>query len=164
MNMEEKMMILKKTLVTTALGLSILSFGVTSQASAEEVNKKEIPSIIDSYSIQDAKRPENGILKDLRAPNNTSTVTTYKPLFDNPYAVAKSSSSTKEDYIYAKARAFKSSGSLISSKANSENKSTFVSATVANSSIYYGGDYAIGNHTYKLSGYNDVNHETKAYW
>ncbi|MED2151474.1 XoxI protein, partial [Bacillus thuringiensis] len=28
----------------------------------------------------------------------------------------------------------------------------------------YGDDYAIGNHTYKLSGYNDVNHETKAFW
>ncbi|AMR06131.1 XoxI protein [Bacillus thuringiensis serovar pingluonsis] len=154
----------KKTLITTALGLSILSFGATTNANADEINTEDKQVIVDSDSIQDSKKSENGFLKNLRAPNNTSTVTTYKPLFDNPYAIAKSSSTTKEDYIYAKARAFKSNGSLISSKANSENKSSFVSATVTNSSIYYGGDYAIGNHTYKLSGYNDVNHETKAYW
>ncbi|PFE10614.1 XoxI protein [Bacillus cereus] len=155
---------LKKPLITTALGLSILSFGVTNNASADEINTENKPTIVDSNSIQDSKKSENIFLKDSKAPNNTSTVTTYAPLFSDPYAVAKSSSTVTEDYIYAKARAFNSNGSLISTNSNSANKSSFVSATANNSSIYYGGHYAIGNHTYKLSGYSDVNHETKAYW
>ncbi|QWH64201.1 XoxI protein (plasmid) [Bacillus mycoides] len=156
---------LKKTLITTSLGLSILSFGVTTNASAEEINTEDNPAIVDSNSIQDTKKSENVFLKDFKAaPNNASTVTTYAPLFSDPYAVAKSNSTVSEDYIYAKARAFNSNGSLISTNSNSANKSTFVSATAKNSSIYYGGHYAIGNHTYKLSGYSDVNHETKAYW
>ncbi|CJC50627.1 Uncharacterised protein [Streptococcus pneumoniae] len=98
------------------------------------------------------------------APKNDSNISVYTPFFGNPYAVAKSNSTTTEDYVYAKARTFNGDGSLVNTKSNSAKKSSFVSATATNTSIYYGDDYAIGNHTYKLSGYNDVNHETKAFW
>ena len=43
----------------------------------------------------------------------------YILLFGNPYAVAKSNSTTTEDYVYAKARTFNGDGSLVNTKSNS---------------------------------------------
>ena len=97
----------------------------------------------------------------MQAPKNDSNIGVYTP-FLVTYTVAKSKSTTTEDYVYAKARTFNGDGSLVNTKVIVQ-KSSFVSATATNTSIYYGDD-AIGNHTYKLSGYNDVNHETKAFW
>ncbi|MDP7991972.1 XoxI protein [Bacillus sp. MHSD_36] len=156
---------IKKSLAVATLGLSVLGFGFTSNASAAEVDKADKqPVVVDFDVVQTAKTSNIPGLVVAAAPTNTSNTTVYTPFLGNPYAVSKSSSSSTEDYIYARSRTFNGDGSLINSKSASANKSSFVSATATNSSIYYGDDYAIGNHTYKLSGYNDVNHETKAYW
>ncbi|WJE23240.1 XoxI protein [Bacillus cereus] len=156
---------IKKSLAVATLGLSVLGFGFTSNASAAEVDAADKqPVLVDFDEVQTAKTSTNPGLVVAAAPNNSSNTTVYTPFLGNPYSVSKSSSSTTEDYIYAKSRTFNGDGSLINSKSNSANKSSYVSATATNSSVYYGDDYAIGNHTYKLSGYNDVNHETKAYW
>lgn len=122
------------------------------------------PVLVDFDTIQSAKTSNVSSLTVAAAPKNDSNISVYTPFFGNPYAVAKSKSTTTEDYIYAKARTFNGDGSLVNTKSNNAKKSSYVSATATNTSFYYGDDYAIGNHTYKLNGYNDVNHETKASW
>ncbi|CGF81910.1 XoxI protein [Bacillus sp. N447-1] len=156
---------MKKSLSVTTLGLAVLGFGFTNNASASEVDTVDKqPVLVDFDTIQSTKTSSVPSLTVVAAPKNDSNISVYTPFFGNPYAVAKSNSTTTEDYVYAKARTFNGDGSLVNTKSNSAKKSSFVSATATNTSIYYGDDYAIGNHTYKLSGYNDVNHETKAFW
>ncbi|MBJ8201304.1 XoxI protein [Bacillus cereus] len=156
---------MKKSLSVTTLGLAVLGFGFTNNASASEVDTVDKqPILVDFDTIQSTKTSIIPSLTVAAAPKNDSNISVYTPFFGNPYAVAKSKSTTTEDYVYAKARTFNGDGSLVNTKSNSAKKSSFVSATATNTSIYYGDDYAIGNHTYKLSGYNDVNHETKAFW
>ncbi|KLA30729.1 MULTISPECIES: hypothetical protein [Bacillus cereus group] len=156
---------MKKSLAVTTLGLAVLGFGFTNNASASEVGAADKqPVLVDSDTVQSAKTSNVPSLVVAAAPKNDSNISVYTPFFGNPYAVAKSKSTTTEDYIYAKARTFNGDGSLVNTKSNSAKKSTYVSATATNTSVYYGDDYAIGNHTYKLNGYNDVNHETKASW
>ncbi|WP_242255948.1 XoxI protein [Bacillus cereus group sp. BfR-BA-01379] len=156
---------MKKSLAVATLGLAVLGFGFTNNASATEVGTADKqPVLVDSDTVQSAKTSNVPSLTVAAAPKNDSNISVYTPFFGNPYAVAKSKSTTIEDYIYAKARTFNGDGSLVNTKSNSAKKSTYVSATATNTSIYYGDDYAIGNHTYKLNGYNDVNHETKASW
>lgn len=122
------------------------------------------PVLVDFDTIQSAKTSNVSSLTVAAASKNDSNISVYTAFFGNPYAVAKSKSTTTEDYIYAKARTFNGDGSLVNTKSNNAKKSSYVSATATNTSVYYGDDYAIGNHTYKLNGYNDVNHETKASW
>lgn len=155
---------IKKPLITAVLGLSVVCFGVTSNASAEELNKDTQPVLVDSDTVQGLKSSSNPGLNTLAAPNNSSTVNVYTQFLGNPYAIARSKSTTNEDYIYAKCRAVKKDGTVINTRSDSKNRASYVEATATNTSTYYGSDYAIGNHTYKLSGYNDVNHETRAYW
>ncbi|HDX9614091.1 TPA: XoxI protein [Bacillus toyonensis] len=152
---------MKKSLAVTTLGLAVLGFGFTNNASASEVGAADKqPVLVDFDTIQSAKTSNVSSLTVAAAPKNDSNISVYTPFFGNPYAVAQSKSTTTEDYIYAKARTFNGDGSL----SNNAKKSSYVSTTATNTSVYYGDDYAIGNHTYKLNGYNDVNHETKASW
>ncbi|MGF9815001.1 XoxI protein [Bacillus toyonensis] len=156
---------MKKSLAVTTLGLAVLGFGFTNNASASEVGATDKqPVLVDFDTIQSAKTSNVSSLTVAATPKNDSNISVYTPFFGNPYAVAKSKSTTTEDYIYAKARTFNGDGSLVNTKNNNAKKSSYVSATATNTSVYYGDDYAIGNHTYKLNGYNDVNHETKASW
>lgn len=155
---------LKKPVITAVLGLSVMCFGATSNASAEEIGKDTKPVLVSSDSVQGLKSSNNPKLSNYAAPTNSSTVNVYTQFLGNPYAIAKSKSTTNEDYIYAKCRAVKKDGTVINTRSESKNKASYVEATATNTSTYYGSDYAIGNHTYKLSGYNDVNHETRAYW
>ncbi|MDA2108853.1 XoxI protein [Bacillus cereus] len=156
---------MKKSLSVTTLGLAVLGFGFTNNASASEIDTVDKqPVLVDFDTIQSTKTSSVPSLTIAAAPKNDSNISVYTPFFGNPYAVAKSTSTTTEDYVYAKARTSNGDSSLVNTKSNSAKKSSFVSATATNTSIYYGDDYAIGNHTYKLSGYNDVNHETKAFW
>ncbi|MGH1284107.1 XoxI protein [Bacillus toyonensis] len=156
---------MKKSLAVTTLGLAVLGFGFTNNASASEVGAADKqPVLVDFDTIQSAKTSNVSSLTVAAAPKNDSNISVYTPFFGNPYAVAQSKSTTTEDYIYAKARTFNGDGSLVNMKSNNAKKSSYVSATATNTSVYYGDDYAIGNHTYKLNGYNDVNHETKASW
>ncbi|MED3079604.1 XoxI protein [Bacillus wiedmannii] len=156
---------MKKSLAVTTLGLAVLGFGFTNNASASEVGAADRqPVLVDYDTVQSAKTSSVPSLTVAAAPKNDSNISVYTPFFGNPYAVAKSKSTTTEDYIYAKARTFNGDGSLVNTKSNNTKKSTYVSATATHTSVYYGDDYAIGNHTYKLNGYNDVNHETKASW
>ncbi|EEL39536.1 hypothetical protein bcere0020_30240 [Bacillus cereus Rock3-29] len=160
-----KLVNMKKSLAVTTLGLAVLGFGFTNNASASEVGAADKqPVLVDFDTIQSAKTSNVSSLTVAAAPKNDSNISVYTPFFGNPYAVAKSKSTTTEDYIYAKARTFNGDGSLVNTKSNNAKKSSYVSATATNTSVYYGDDYAIGNHTYKLNGYNDVNHETKASW
>jgi hypothetical protein len=147
----------KKPLVTTVLGLSILCFGTS--ASAEQSVK-----LIDSDTTLSNKQAKSGMISIMASPTNTSNTKVYTQFLGDPYSVSSSSSTTKEDYIYAKSRTFNSDGGLISSKSSSAENSTYASAKAVNGTIVYGNDWAIGNHTYKLSGYNDVIHETQASW
>lgn len=156
---------MKKSLAVTTLGLAVLGFGFTNNASASEVGATDKqPVLVDFDTIQSAKTSNVSSLTVAATPKNDSNISVYTPFFGNPYAVAKSKSTTTEDYIYAKARTFNGDGSLVNTKSNNAKKSSYVSATATNTSVYYGDDYPIGNHTYKLNGYNDVNHETKASW
>ncbi|HHY2674279.1 MULTISPECIES: XoxI protein [Bacillus cereus group] len=156
---------MKKSLSVTTLGLAVLGFGFTNNASASEVGAADKqPVLVDFDTIQSTKTSNVSSLTVAAAPKNDSNISVYTPFFGNPYAVAQSKSTTTEDYIYAKARTFNGDGSLVNTKSNNAKKSSYVSATATNTSVYYGDDYAIGNHTYKLNGYNDVNHETKASW
>jgi hypothetical protein len=144
---------IKKTLIATVMGLSILSFGTG--ASAAETNE-----LVDSGKTQSYKQSKSGISL-MATPTNTSTTTTY---IGSAYAVSKSQSSTTEDYIYVKCRTFNGTGEVMASKTSSEENSSYVSARADNTSFYIADDWAVGNHTYKLSGYNDVIHETRADW
>lgn len=157
---------MKKSLSVTTLGLAVLGFGITNNASASEVDTVDKqPVLVDFDTIQSTKTSSVPSLTIAAAPKNDSNISVYTPFFGNPYAVAKSKSTTTEDYVYAKARTFNGDGSLVNTKSNSAKKSSFVSATGPTQAfIMERDDYAIGNHTYKLSGYNDVNHETKAFW
>ncbi|GMQ57984.1 hypothetical protein AN1V17_23790 [Vallitalea sediminicola] len=93
-------------------------------------------------------------------PTNTSNIECIDPFLANSYAIAKSSSTVMEDYIYAKCRIYNGGDdSLVSSTEEDENYSSFVSAKAIDSG-FYSDDYAYGNHIYKLEGYKDVIHET----
>lgn len=90
----------------------------------------------------------------------TSNLDCIDPIFGDSYAVAKSSATVMEDYIYAKCRIYSDGDdSLVSSTEEEENNASFVSAkAVANT--WYMDDYVYGNHIYKLDGHKDVVHET----
>ncbi|KWW22123.1 XoxI protein [Peribacillus simplex] len=149
----------KKSLIITVLGLSIVGFSTGASAANND-------GLVDSEVTQSNKQADNTNLISGRAakPSNSSRIDVYKPLLGKTYAVAKSSSTVKEDYIYAKARTFNGDGALIKSNSTSAKKTTYTSVRADNGTIYSGNDWAIGNHTYKLKGYKDINHETKAYW
>ncbi|USK32119.1 XoxI protein [Bacillus sp. F19] len=149
---------MKKSLISTTLGLSILCFGTGASAAEND-------ALVDSDVTQSIKQAENpNLIGTMAAPTNSSRTDTYSPFLGGTYAVSKSSSTATEDYIYARARTFNGDGALINSKSASANKTTYICARADNGTIYFGNDWALGNHTYKLSGYKDVVHETKAYW
>lgn len=148
---------IKKTIIATVMGLSLLCFGTGASA-------VENDELIDSDVTQSYKQPKPGTVSTMAKSTNRSTVNTYNSIFDGAYAIAKSTSTTIEDYIYVRCRTFNGDGTLLKSTPKSKNKSSSVSATAANGTTYIGNDWAIGNHTYKLSGYNDVVHETRANW
>ncbi|PEY98181.1 XoxI protein [Bacillus sp. AFS018417] len=149
---------MKKPLIATVMGLSLLCFGTGASAA-------ETDGVVDSDVIQSNKQAKPGMISTMAVPSNTSNTNTYTPFGGGTYAVSSSSSTTLEDYIYAKCRTFNGTdGSLINSNSASANRSSYISAKANNGTIYFANDWAIGNHTYKLSGYNDVVHETKAYW
>lgn len=148
---------IKKPLIATVMGLSLLCFGTGASAAEND-------GLIDSGVTQSYKKSKPGTVSIMAAPTNTSTTKVYNHLFDGAYAVSKSSSTAIEDYIYVRSRTFDGPGTLLNSKTSSAYKSSSVSATAKNGSTYIANDWAIGNHTYKLSGYNDVVHETRADW
>lgn len=152
---------LKRAFLATVLGMSVLSF--STGASAAENDK-----VVDSSSISSGKvvtNPSKVFSMSASTPTNTSNTKTYSPIFGGSYAVSSSSSTVMEDYIYVRCRTFNGSdGSLIDSKSAESNNSSYVSAKANNGTFYFGNDWAIGNHIYKLEGYKDVVHETKAYW
>jgi hypothetical protein len=119
-------------------------------------------------SKSSSKKPlenSNQKMKILKSnPINTSSIDCRYNIFFGSKAIAESSSTTEEDYIYAKSRSYNSDDSLIDSKTDSENNSSFVSATSINDTFTVLGDYAYGNHVYKKSGYKDVIHETYDEW
>lgn len=147
----------KKPIIAATLGLTLLCFGTGASAAEQDTD------LVDSDISQNFKEPVNPI-NTYATPENTSRTETHFPFLQTPYAISKSSSTTIEDYIYAKCRTFNGDGSLIKSTTQDAKKASYVSAKAMNSTYYVGNDYAIGNHTYKLSGYKDVVHETKAYW
>ncbi|MFP7474644.1 XoxI protein [Niallia taxi] len=150
---------IRKPLIATILGLSLLSFGTGANAAEIDTSK-------DSTVIQSSKQLEPGtmsIMAKSKAPTNKSTTKVYNNL-NGAYALAKSTSTTKEDYIYAKVRTYHRTGYLMDSKSVSAKKSSSVTAKAENTTTILWGNYAIGNHTYKLKGYKDVVHETKDKW
>lgn len=108
--------------------------------------------------------------KSSTAPNYKSSIKCDRDGFgayENPFAVAKSTSSKKIDYIYAKARAYDSDGVLMNSDSQEEENTSYVSATALyekDSMIFDSDSWALGNHTYRNKGYKDVVHETKDNW
>jgi len=150
---------IKKPILATVMGLSILCFGTGASAAEND------EGLVDSDVTQSYKQARQGTISIMATPTNSSKTNTYSPLFGGTYAVSSSSSTTAEDYIYAKCRTFNGTdGALIDSKSASAKNTSYISARAENGTLYFGNDWAIGNHTYKLSGYNDVVHETKAYW
>lgn len=107
----------KKSLIITVLGLSILGFSTGASAANND-------GLVDSEVTQSNKQADNTNLISGRAakPSNSSRIDVYKPLLGKTYAVAKSSSTVKEDYIYAKARTFNGDGALIKSNSTSAKK------------------------------------------
>ncbi|EJR64453.1 hypothetical protein IIO_01777 [Bacillus cereus VD115] len=116
---------MKKSLAVTTLGLAVLDFGFTNNASASEVGAADKqPVLVDFDTIQSAKTSNVSSLTVAAAPKNDSNISVYTPFFGNPYAGAKSKSTTTEDYIYAKARTFNGDGSLVNTKSNNAKKSS----------------------------------------
>ncbi|OZU89355.1 hypothetical protein CIL03_06470 [Virgibacillus indicus] len=82
-----------------------------------------------------------------------------------PYSLSTSKSTIKEDYIYTRARVFDKNGRTLSSKTDSQKKTNIVSATAYHPSLLWTkGDYGLGNHQYRTSGYKDVYHQTKDFF
>lgn len=180
---------MKRKILSTVLiiGLlvsnTVLSYGNTSKLGIEEGeriynNTKEIVSkekmniietetqIIDftpRESKSSIKKPLKNSL-ELRSTLNSAPVNTSNIKASNSvtgyYAIATSSSTVQEDYIYAKSRVYNANDVLLDSDSNSEQYSKFVSASAKNTSAWVWFDYAYGNHIYKKSGYKDVVHET----
>lgn len=154
---------MKKLLVGILLSSTILSNGVIAHASTLEGEVYRTDTkIVDNRKVdnkstsKEIKLGSEHLIKEKANPTNTSTLDTSW-LIGTPRATAKSSSTTMEDYIYAKARIYKSNGVLTAQKAESMNKSRYVSATTETREGHHD---AYGNHTYKLQGYKDVYHET----
>ncbi|KZE67943.1 hypothetical protein AWM68_17370 [Fictibacillus phosphorivorans] len=147
---------LKKPLFAIVMGISLLSFGTGASAAEND-------GLVDSSVAQSYKQLKPGTISIMAAPTNTSTTTVYNN-FEGAYAVSKSTSTTTEDYIYAKCRTFNGSGEVLNTKTVSQYDSSYVAAKAVNGTFYIANDWAVGNHTYKLSGYNDVVHETRDDW
>jgi hypothetical protein len=126
------------------------------------IDFRHIESKSSSKKLLENFNPKIKILKS--NPINTSSIDCRYNIFFGSKAIAESSSTTEEDYIYAKSRSYNSDDSLIDSKSDSESNSSFVSATSINDTFTVIGDYAYGNYVYKKSGYKDVIHETYDEW
>ncbi|MEG0578066.1 MAG: XoxI protein [Clostridia bacterium] len=159
----------KKILTTNLVLMGIITSPIMSFANGEslpDVYSTET-KMIDTRPIpykSTIREPLKDFVPTLKAaPVNTSNIICKNSIASGTYALAKSSSTVKEDYIYAKVRVYNGAGSLNKSKASSENKSSYTSATV-NPDCYLGNAKAYGNHTYKLNGYKDIYHETVGRW
>ncbi|ARO57953.1 Uncharacterized protein B5E38_0324 [Bacillus cereus] len=156
---------MKKSLSVTTLGLAVLGFGFTNNASASEVDTVDKqPVLVDFDTIQSTKTSSVPSLTIAAAPKNDSNISVYTPFLVTPMQLLNRNQLRPKTMFMQKQELSMAMAHFLIRKSNSAKKSSFVSATATNTSIYYGDDYAIGNHTYKLSGYNDVNHETKAFW
>ncbi|MFF2289969.1 XoxI protein [Peribacillus butanolivorans] len=148
---------LKRSLLITALGLCILSS--TTGASAAETE-----GLVNSQEKSFTQEPD-GTGGSILAKNKVHmNLKTYNPLLTSTYAVAKSSSDKKQDYIYARAKTFNGNGSLIKTNSASSTKADYIGVKTLNGSTYFRNDFAIGTHTFKLKGYKTINGQTKAYW
>ncbi|MEG1311978.1 MAG: hypothetical protein RR835_10835 [Peptostreptococcaceae bacterium] len=159
----------KKILTTNLILLGIVASPILSFA-----NDGSLPSVystdtkmIDTRPLPSKttiREPLSNFIPTLKAaPKNTSTLSCKDGIVTGTYALAQSSSSTKEDYIYAKTRVYDRHGALNASKVASEKKSSYTSAKAVPNCLVTNAK-AYGNHTYKLSGYKDVYHETIASW
>ncbi|MFB6467403.1 hypothetical protein ACE38V_11400 [Cytobacillus sp. Hz8] len=153
-------MSLKKIALSSSVGLGIFLSSMPVFAAEAEPTLIEFGEPVEQYQL-----PLNmeGVLSAQATISVSSNLECKEPLFSGNYALGSSSATVKEDSIYVKVRTFNGDGSLIDSGSATEKSSTFVSAK-ANSSIFFGDDYAISNHTYKKSGYETITSELKAYW
>ncbi|HDX9529953.1 TPA: XoxI protein [Bacillus thuringiensis] len=158
---------MKKVLAssTVIFGLSVSMLG-TVQADATDGTLYKTETSIHDYTEATEKITYKELIgvnsATLAAPTNTSKTTAKLWAAGKPYGVSTSSSSIKEDSIYAQNRLIKGSGVTIGSNSNTAKKSSYASASVTHPNLLPGiGDYAVGNHTYKTSGYKTVYHETK---
>lgn len=143
--------------MVTALGLAIL--GSTTGASAAETE-----GLVNSQEKSFTQEPD-GTGSSILATNKVKgRLDVYKPPLRSSYAVAKSSANRMQDYIYARAKTYNGDGSLIKSKSASATKADYIGVKTMNGTVYFGNDFAIGTHTFKLKGYNTINGQTKAYW
>ncbi|MDY7043707.1 XoxI protein [Virgibacillus sp. M23] len=139
---------------------SFFLFGFSNNASAEEA------PVVDEEVVESIAEPvNNAINNSIQSSYKVrSSIKVYDPLFLTNYAVAKSTTTRNIDYLYARSRTFNGDGGLIKSKSSSAKNSSYASAKAKNGTIYSKDDWAIGNHTYKDSGYKTIKHETRAEW
>ncbi|MBK5446906.1 MULTISPECIES: hypothetical protein [unclassified Peribacillus] len=148
---------LKRSLLITALGLSILS-------SATGASAAETEGLVNSQEKSFTQVPD-GTGGSILAKNKVhGKLTTHSPFGGGAYAVAKSSSNKIQDYIYARAKTFNGDGSLIKTNSASSKKADYIGVKTMNGTAYFGNDWAVGTHIFKLKGYKDITGQTKAYW
>ncbi|MGL5752966.1 MAG: hypothetical protein ACRCXT_20665 [Paraclostridium sp.] len=160
----------KKTLISNLVLLGVLASPILSFADvppSKEVystnNKMVDTRLIPHKSTIRESLP--GVIQNLKAnPVNTSNIDTKRGIASGTFALAKSSSSVKEDYIYAKVRVYDKYGAINGKPVESSEKKSSYTSAKAVPTCNINGAYAYGNHTYKLSGYKDVFHETKSFW
>jgi hypothetical protein len=149
-----------------------------SVSSATYAKDNEVVSEVDEVRLIEGKRVEvssqiisvpeesDGLFGVRSAGTRSSSISNHKPLIGNYYTVAKSSATTKQDKIFARARLYNSKGVLWQDEDSTAKNSKFTSATARSSTfqINFNNAYSIGNHSYKRSGYKDTFHETKKNW
>jgi len=173
----ELRMKVKKSLIAAVAGVSILCF--SSGANAETTASASSQMTVESQALADGAKTIHADVETASAVSDgtgdyqasakskkvmtTSTVTTHVK-WSAAYATASSKSSSLASYIYVKCRTFDSDGTVIQSNSKSEKNSSYVGVKTNNGTLYYGNDWAVGNHTYKHKGKKDVVKETKAKW
>ncbi|ARU59634.1 hypothetical protein CBW65_00020 [Tumebacillus avium] len=146
---------MKKT-IKVVLCTTILAAGLTGAASAAK--NEDLPN-----QVVETMRSLSGISIDA-TPTVTSRVVASTNWNFTAKATATSDSTATEDWIYAKARIYKSTGVLLGQAEDDQEYSNHAGASVSLSSIGTGASYALGNHTYMDAGYQTIYHETKDYY
>ncbi|MGG0464608.1 XoxI protein [Priestia aryabhattai] len=164
----------KKSLIAAVAGVSILCFssGVNAETGIETGSKSidtaqvliDPETAVNSDTEVAVPQPDGYTASAATKKYTTNSNTTVHVRLGMAYATSYSKATVAQDYIYVKCRTYNGDGSLIHSNKASEKKSGYVSVKTDNGTAYYGNDYAMGNHTYKKKGYNDINKETKVKW
>ncbi|MFC0560826.1 hypothetical protein [Halalkalibacter alkalisediminis] len=160
---------MKKMVSTLIIGVALMGFSSPSLADSEDVTVKKIKTVeiiggeevlVEGEEISSYETSENEFSIFSTAGNRTASIVAKKPVFSKFYATATSKADYQQDTIGARVRAFNGSGTQLAQDSKSESKTTQTSATAYPGSVGPSG-YAIGNHTFKRSGYTDWYPETR---